>query len=84
METSNDDQNVSGRQVEQLIDHSQPSRRDILETPKGRHYVVRRRYEGHGGEVRVKLRAEDEVVLYPSLRDVHDWVNERGWVVYRQ
>jgi len=84
MESTNNNGTVSGRRVEQLIDRSQPSRRDILETPKGRRYAVWRRYEGHGGEVRVKLRAGDGVVLYPSVRAVHEWVNERDWAVYRR
>ena len=84
MNTTSDNGNDSGRVVEQLMDHSQPSRRDILETPKGRRYIVTTRYRGAGGEVRVKLRAEDNVRLYPSLQAVHEWVNEHGWVVYRQ
>jgi len=84
MEITSNNGTVSGQKVEQLIDQSQPSRRDVLETPTGRHYAVWCRYEGHGGEVRVKLRAEDGVVLYPSLRAVHERVNERDWVVYRR
>lgn len=73
---------VAGQPVAQLTDHSRPTHGNVLETTKGRRYRVVRRYEAHGGVVRIHLRGADTVSLFPSVYDVHEWVNEKGWELY--
>jgi hypothetical protein len=73
---------VAGQPVAQLSDYSQPAHGNVLDTPNGNRYRVVRRYEGYGGEPRVHLRSANGVSLFPAVRTVHDWVNEKGWDLY--
>lgn len=56
---------------------------DYLETPDGRRYKVLYRYEGHVENPRVVIFNMDEDqeahTLYPSVRDVEQWITNGDW-----